>query len=114
MQDLNTERIEALAHSLQLQEKVQAQFTDLEAAQGKTIYASSEFPRGLKATTIQDFIEEFIQTQLCHTINTLNLQWCHPSLGAKPAICAGLPPRIQNKRTNTPLCLENETDTLRS
>ncbi|MEQ2192993.1 hypothetical protein XENOCAPTIV_021253, partial [Xenoophorus captivus] len=51
MEDLNTEGIEALARSLQLQEKVQAQFTDLEAAQGETIYASSEFPRGLKVTT---------------------------------------------------------------
>lgn len=83
-EEMNMETSEALTHVLQLQEKVQAQLTDLEARSRRNNLHIHGVPEGAEGDNPQDFIEKFIQTQLSLPNNTLNIQRCHWSLGVKP------------------------------
>lgn len=84
MEEACTENREALAHALQVQEKVLAQLTDLEARSRRNNIRIHGVPEGAEGDNIEDFIDKFIQTQLSLPNVALNIQRCHRSLGTKP------------------------------
>ena len=75
---------EALCHSINIQESIQAKLTDLEARSRRNNISLYGIPEDAEGDNMQDFIESFIQSKLPLCDTELGIQLCHRALSPKP------------------------------
>lgn len=91
VEEWSTEAKELLIHALEQQDSLQAKLTDLEARSRRNNIRIHGIPEDAEGENIQDFITNFLKTELHLPDTSLGIQRCHRSLGAKPP--AGSNPR---------------------
>ncbi len=84
MEEQSTEISELLSHTLEIQQSIQTQLTDLEARSRRNNIRIHGIPEGSEGDDIQDFVEKFIKSELSLSDARLGIQRCHRSLGSRP------------------------------
>lgn len=84
VEEQSAEISELLSHTLEIQQSMQAQLTDLEARSRRNNIRIHGIPEGSEGEYIQDYVEKFIRSQLSLSEPRLGIQRCHRSLGSRP------------------------------
>lgn len=75
---------ELLSRTLEIQQSIQTQLTDLEARSRRNNIRIHGIPEGSEGDDIQDFVEKFIKSELSPPDDRLGIQRCHRFLGSRP------------------------------
>jgi len=84
VEEQNAAISELLSHTLEIQQSMQTQLTDLEARSRRNNIRIHGIPEGSEGEDIQDYVEKFIRSELSLSEPRLGIQRCHRSLGSKP------------------------------
>lgn len=71
---------ELLSHTLEVQQSIQTQLTDLEARSHRNNIRIHGIPEGSEGEDIQDSLQKFIKSELSFPEARLGIQRCHRSL----------------------------------
>ncbi|KAI3358297.1 hypothetical protein L3Q82_014671 [Scortum barcoo] len=84
MEEQSAEISKLLSHTLEIQQSIQTQLTDLEAQSRRNNIRIHGISEGSEGEDIQDFVEKFIKSELSLPDTRLGIQCCHRSLGSRP------------------------------
>lgn len=83
VEEWSTEAKELLIHTLEVQDTLQEKLTDLEVHSCRNNIRIHGIPEDAEGENIQDFITNFLKTELHLPDTSLGIQRCHRSLGTK-------------------------------
>lgn len=84
MEECNSNPAEMLTYTLELQQTIQAQLTDLEARSRRNNIRIHGIPEGAEGDNMMTFLEDLFKSELSLTDTPFGIQRCHRSLGPKP------------------------------
>ncbi|KAK1904344.1 LINE-1 type transposase domain containing protein 1 [Dissostichus eleginoides] len=84
MEDWSAGAKDVICQALAAQESIQAKLTDLESRARRNNMRIYGIPEDIEGDSVQQFIENFIKTELSLTDTELGIQRCHRALGPKP------------------------------
>ncbi|KAK1904678.1 LINE-1 type transposase domain containing protein 1 [Dissostichus eleginoides] len=84
MEDWSAGAKDVICQALAAQESIQAKLTDLESRARRNNMRIYGIPEDIEGDSVQQFIENFIKTELSLTDTELGIQRCHRAPGPKP------------------------------
>ncbi|KAK1894406.1 Cingulin-like protein 1 [Dissostichus eleginoides] len=84
MEDWSAGAKDVICQALAAQESIQAKLTDLESCARRNNMRIYGIPEDIEGASVQQFIENFIKTELSLTDTELGIQRCHRALSPKP------------------------------
>lgn len=84
VEEQNTDISELLSYTLEIQQSIQTQLTDLEARSHRNNIHIHRIPEGSEGDDIQSFVEKFIKSELSLPETRHGIQRCQQSLGSRP------------------------------